>query len=122
MLKSQFVVIGAFLVLLCTASFSEVCTPLSTPEGNGQNELVMLHSILAPNTQFSIIPVHECVIREGASRKEVIEFADCIAESKCRKWKRFRDENSGDVKMVCQDRNATMEADSCEEGQHQSMN
>ncbi len=106
MLNSTFYLAGIFLVLFCTAGFSGSFTSDSATDSEGYSDVVTSHTVLHLSTESSTISfkmqTEVCVLPGDAGNRDKGKFSDCLANSDCGNWKRYKDSGNGNVAMICE--------------------
>jgi len=90
-------------VLLCVLGFSGLYAQDYFPENTGEDAVTFYPVLLTDSPSISAELVDVCVHRGKAKKGEITEFSDCITESKCKNWEKFKDEKTKNVAMVCRD-------------------
>lgn len=101
----SFYLAGVFL--FCTAGFSGSFTSDSATDSERYSDVVTPHTVLSLSTGSSTVLINTkdpevCILRGKATEDEKKEFEECLADSDCGDWKRYEDNDNGNVAMVCE--------------------
>ena len=99
-----FVLAAGFFLLrepVTASSDIEADVPAIPTMVHDSQELTSVTPYLSIPTAITV-PV--CVQPGNPTKTQEEEFAECVAGYDCRNWRKYEDEDNGNIAMVCQDR------------------
>jgi hypothetical protein len=107
MLNSRLYLIGLLLIFLCTAGFSGLHGSISTLGDDEPSKQTVSYVALLFDREASIVSVKMqtpvCVLPGNANEAKRRKYEACIAEAECEEWKKYQDDENGNIAMVCLD-------------------